>query len=330
MSSSSSAGAVLMPSNARLRAWVEDAALAPSSHNTQPWLFRIAATSVDLLADRTRALPVNDPEDRELTISCGCALLNLRAAAAADGCGVRTTLLPDVEDHDLLARLHVAKVPPDAQLAPLRPVIAARRTCREPLSLGADDDAIMQALTDAAAAEDVRLHVLQGQVERHAAADLVAEGDALQWADPRWRRELAMWMHPRRRGDGLSMPALAVPVAQLIVRSFDMGKQVAAKDRQVADGSPVLAVLTTQGDSVQDWLRAGQALQRVLLVAAARGWQASYLNQPVQAAALRPRLQTLAGCAGQVQLLLRLGRPLRPVAPAPRRPVNDLILEPPT
>jgi hypothetical protein len=31
------------------------------------------------LADRTRALPVTDPEDRELTISCGCALFNLRA-----------------------------------------------------------------------------------------------------------------------------------------------------------------------------------------------------------------------------------------------------------
>ena len=42
-------------------------------------------TLVDLLADRTRALPVNDPEDRELTISCGCALFNLRVAAAAAG-----------------------------------------------------------------------------------------------------------------------------------------------------------------------------------------------------------------------------------------------------
>jgi hypothetical protein len=33
-------------------------------------------TAIDVLADRTRALPVNDPEDRELTISCGCAVFN--------------------------------------------------------------------------------------------------------------------------------------------------------------------------------------------------------------------------------------------------------------
>jgi hypothetical protein len=47
------------------------AVLAPSSHNTQPWVFRIGASEIDLFADRTRALPVNEPEDRELTIRCG-------------------------------------------------------------------------------------------------------------------------------------------------------------------------------------------------------------------------------------------------------------------
>ncbi|WP_205208599.1 hypothetical protein [Arenimonas caeni] len=61
------------------------AVLAPSSHNTQPWLFRPGEGHVELLADRTRALPVNDPDDRELVISCGAALLTLRAAAAGAG-----------------------------------------------------------------------------------------------------------------------------------------------------------------------------------------------------------------------------------------------------
>ena len=64
------------------RRLLEAAVQAPSSHNTQPWLFRVEDGAVHLLADRTRALPVNDPDDRELTISCGCALLNLRVAAA--------------------------------------------------------------------------------------------------------------------------------------------------------------------------------------------------------------------------------------------------------
>ncbi len=43
---------------------------APSVHNTQPWRFVVAPTSVDLYLDRTRVLTV-DPGAREGRISCG-------------------------------------------------------------------------------------------------------------------------------------------------------------------------------------------------------------------------------------------------------------------
>jgi hypothetical protein len=56
------------------------AVLAPSGHNTQPWRFRVRANEVELYADRTRGLPVVDPEDRTLIISCGAALFYLRVA----------------------------------------------------------------------------------------------------------------------------------------------------------------------------------------------------------------------------------------------------------
>lgn len=84
---------------------IRRAALAPSSHNTQPWIFRISDSAIELYADRTRGLPVNDTDDRELAISCGCALLNLRLAAASDGFDAKIQLLPDPDDADLLARL---------------------------------------------------------------------------------------------------------------------------------------------------------------------------------------------------------------------------------
>ena len=56
------------------------AVLAPSNHNTQPWLFEIHGDAIHLFVDRSRALPMTDPEDREMLISCGAALLNLRVA----------------------------------------------------------------------------------------------------------------------------------------------------------------------------------------------------------------------------------------------------------
>jgi hypothetical protein len=309
-----------------LHALVQAASLAPSSHNTQPWLFRLDGSVVELLADRTRALPVNDPEDRELTISCGCALFNLRVAAAAAGLDAKVELLPDVADVDLLARVRLspsATMPADAGL---QAAMAERRTYRERFAATAIDPKMLRSLADAVSSEGASLTVLDSAGQRLDAAALVAEGDAVQWANPSWRRELAAWMHPRRRGDGLTLPALAIPVAQVVVRTFDMGHGVAAKDRQLADESPVLAVLATEGDSPRDWLAAGQALQRLLLVGVRHGVQASYLNQPVQVAALRPKLQQITGRPGNAQLLLRIGTAPRTVPAAPRRPPADILV----
>jgi Putative TM nitroreductase len=64
----------------KLRFLVQYAILAPSSHNTQPWLFKIRGDVLELYADRTRALPIVDPANRALTISCGAALFHLRIA----------------------------------------------------------------------------------------------------------------------------------------------------------------------------------------------------------------------------------------------------------
>ncbi len=311
------------------RTLLASAVLAPSSHNTQPWAFRLRDGGIDLLADRTRALPVNDPEDRELTISCGCALFNLRVAAAHEQVPLRITLLPDGHDSDRLAAVEMASSGPvPAELAALWGALALRRTYRKTFADAAVPDAQVAALSDTAASERAWLKTLDSCGTRHAMAALVAEGDAIQWAMPSWRRELAQWMHPRRHGDGLSLPGLVVPVAQAVVRSFDMGHGVGARDQQLADASPLLAVLGTEADGPEDWLLAGQALQRVLLTACTLGLQASYLNQAIQVAGQRPRLQQLVGEPGFAQILLRLGYPIDPVPATPRRPLESVIDNP--
>ena len=75
----------------------------------------------------------------------------------------------------------------------------------------------------------------------------------------------------------------------------------------------------TDGDRPADWVRAGCALQRVLLTAAADGLTASYFNQPTEVARLRPDVSALAG-GGHAQVMFRLGTPIeataRPGAPS--------------
>lgn len=306
------------------RALVHDATLAPSSHNTQPWRFHVTDGAIDLIADRTRALPVNDPDDRELTISCGAALFNLRVAAAHGGLACDVQLLPG-DDPDRLARVTLHRALEPGSEASLHAVLSDRRTYRKRFTDTPVDAGTLAHLREAARVEGAQFTTIDGDEQRLAVASLVSEGDAAQWANASWRRELAAWMHPRRRGDGLAIPALAVPVVQLVVRTFDMGGGEGAKDRALAEGSPLLALIETPYDTPRDWLTAGQALERVLLTACAAGVQASYLNQPIQVAALRLRLRDLVRTDDMPQLLVRLGYPGGTVPPSARRSLDEVV-----
>jgi nitroreductase len=305
---------------------VQQAMLAPSSHNTQPWRFRVADDTIYLYADRSRALPMNDPDDRELTMSCGCALLNLRVAAAAAGLQAALEILPDGSEPDLLAavqlRQSAERHQPEAELSALT---GSRHTYRRSFDKTHVDDEIVAELCAAARTEGAWLRRLVGEQVNEAAA-LVARGGAAQWADRRWREELAQWMRPRRSGDGLTLPGVVAPLARMVVRNIDMGKAVAARDRRLAQESPVLAILGTAGDTRRDWLAAGQALERVLLTARRWGLQASFLNQPVQVSALRSRLQQLAATTGFPQMLIRLGVPSEEPGATPRRVLSRLMV----
>lgn len=299
---------------------------APSSHNTQPWRFHADGQTICLYADRTRSLPVNDPEGRELVMSCGAALLQMRAAAAAAGLTATAQLFPDPGQPDLLACVELqpdgAADPADAGLAEY---VELRRTYRKRFEPNLISDTILDELTAAAAREGAWLSILSTESVRGEAAALVAEGDAEQWSDPHWREELAAWMHPRRSGDGLTIPWLVTPIAQMVVRTFDMGNGVGAKDRQIADESPVLAVIGTLDDNPAAWMAAGQALGRVLLQACSHGVQASFLNQPIQVRELRPKLLALTYRTGFPQFLLRMGYPADELPLSPRRPLSEFI-----
>ena len=64
----------------------------------------------------------------------------------------------------------------------------------------------------------------------------------------------------------------------------------------------------------------------LLLRAQAAGVSASFLNQPVEDSALRPRLRKLLGGRGFPQLVLRLGYPREAARATPRRALQDVVL----
>jgi hypothetical protein len=84
--------------------------------------------------------------------------------------------------------------------------------------------------------------------------------------------------------------------------------------------------LTTAGDTPVDWLRAGQALHRLLLTAA-DGWVfASLHTQPLEVAPLRMAIRAQLLLPGAPQMLLQLGV-ARTAPVTPRRPIAELLVQ---
>jgi Nitroreductase family len=313
------------------------AVLAPSGHNTQPWLFHVDGDTVELRADRSRHLPVVDPAGRELTMSCGAALMHLRVAAARFGLVTEFQPLPEPHDPDLLARVRVTgERPPTEEEVRLFYAITARHTHRLQFSKDEVPPALLARLQAAAGAEGAWLCLVPAGAVRQAVADLVAHGDRTQLKSRAFREELSEWIRAGsgKGGDGMPPSAFGfasaadyvTPLVSLTIRTLDVGKRQAEVDRALALEAPALGVLGTGGDSPRDWLAAGQALARVLLLARSESLWTSFLNQPVEVEVLRRMLRGVLNTPGLPQLVLRMGY-VRDAVPQPtsRRSVADVL-----
>jgi hypothetical protein len=298
------------------------ATLAPSIHNTQPWRLHIKDGRLDVYVDRTRQLMVLDPTSRQLLISVGCAVMNARVSLAGSGVGVQVQRNPHPMHDDLLAALTPTAEPADAALAALDPVIEARQSNRRQFADDQVPEQVVGVLEDAAAAEESHLYVIRDPDQRSAVASLSQRADDIENLNPAYRAELRAWTSDDAgRRDGV--PALAVPRVdgtaqdEVPIRDFDTSGKGGLPAATRSSRNQTLVLVCTTGDSPADWLRAGEALERILLEIARHGYCASPLTQVTEVPSARTALRTELSLVGYPHVLLRVGR--APAAPASRR-----------
>lgn len=316
---------VLAPDD--VTAVIATAARAPSLHNTQPWKFRARGDVIELLADSSRQLCRLDPAGRELTISCGAALFGLRLGLRRLGYLPAVELLPDKGQPELLARVRPdARAAMTAEEAELVAAVPHRHTHRGPFTPGELPARLLTALQRDAAAEGGELIAVDEPAQIVTLGRLVELAAAEQRADAEIAAELSRWIRPAGSMARDGVPAAARTFAAAGTFGARMPRRdFGAPGTEPADGAQpaVTAVLTTPGDSAPDWLRAGVALQRLLLHAATRWVFASLQSQPLESPTRRGHVRTLLGLAGHPQMLLELGRANTSLA-TPRRPHSEL------
>jgi nitroreductase len=317
---------------ARLRFLLRYAILAPSSHNTQPWMFDIQDNTIDVYADLSRNLEVTDPDNRQLIIACGCALFHLKVAMEHFGHRAEVQRFPDPDNPELLARVVVGpQCFSDDHNEMLFAAITERRTYRQLFRSDPIPPEITLDLSAAAYAESSWLQFVEFRNQREHLADLIAKGDRKQWASTDFRRELARWVHGSSNQEDAGIPSSSMNHDDILstaeastLRTFDLGNGKAAMDHDIARHSPGLCVIGSDLDNPSAWLETGEALEHVLLLARHHHIYASFLDQPIEVPELRSGLARLIGKDGFPQIILRLGYGSH-VKPTPRRSVQDVL-----
>ncbi|WIM92865.1 nitroreductase family protein [Actinoplanes oblitus] len=314
------------PSRGVLTDCVRSAMTAPSLHNSQPWLFRISGPHVDVYADPSRRLPVVDPDGRELLISVGAAVFTLRAAVRGAGYDTRCDLLPDPDQPTLAARVTATRalaVDPPAEA--LAAAIPYRHTNRWPFAQVPVPADQLGRLRDAARREGAVLTVAD-PVGRDAVLDLARAADRWLRDQPGYRAELGDWTG-RRRHDGVPVWAAGPWDALEVVPVRDFATRARRQPApEPFEPYPTIMVLATGGDTRLDWLRAGQALQRVLLTATWLGLATMPISQPIEAPAVRATLAARTpGMSPQLVVRVGYGRVQTPGG-SPRRALSEVLL----
>lgn len=336
------AGTPLTP--AAIASAVGIAARAPSVHNTQPWRFRLADDAIELRGDPDRLLTRIDPVGRELIISCGAALFGLRLGLRQLGRVPAVQLWPDPAQPWLLARAwpgeHVAV---NAVEAELLAAVPHRHTHRGPFTPGDVSPRLLAALAADAAAEGAELSFVDSAGLVSDLAALVDQSAADQAASADISAETRRWLRPTGSDarDGVPERATATgsDAAPPRFRPREFGAPPGAASRTgsgaglaagasavappsagdtAAEPPAATAVLVSAGDTADDWLRSGQALNRLLLRAATRWVFASLQSQPLESPRYRAQVRDLLALRGQPQMLLQFGRANTALA-TPRR-----------
>ena len=309
------------------------ASRAPSVHNTQPWRFAVNEHAIDLYTDPERKL-TQDRDGREMLVSCGAALFGLRLAVRGLGYLPVVHLLPEQSKPDLLARVALGReVPATAAERRMLAALPHRHTHRGAFDPGPLPTGLLPALQHAALAEGATLALVNTAARYEKLAALVAEATVMQARSPGARAEIRRWSRPPGSTARDGVPAAAFGPAgppvpgRLPQRDFDLGRNCGLLPAP-GPGEPVpaaTAVLVTGGDSQLDWLRAGQALHRVLAHAATVWVAAGLHTQALEFPVIRKLIRARLTLPGEAQMVLQFGLARTSLASA-RRSVPDTLI----
>ncbi len=293
---------------------IENAVRAPSSHNSQPWLFKINEESIEIHPNYRKSLPIVDNDNRELFVSLGCALENLCISAAMRGYDNKTEI-----SKDGIIKVYLLKnneVTADSLLFNQIYIQQTNRGVFDGNKIGEDKITVLRNLSKQ---ESVNIYFYEnGLSEFDSIKAYIEKGNRSQMKDKEFKKELKSWMrfnkkHSENTNDGLSYLVFGAPnLPRFIskpVMSLALHENIQVKsDNKKVSSASHLVLFTVKNNTLPDWINLGRTLQRFLLKSTCMDIAHSYYNQPNEISSLSADMVKDLNLDGEYPvILLRIG-----------------------
>jgi molybdopterin/thiamine biosynthesis adenylyltransferase len=311
----------------RIKFLLKYVVLAPSTHNTQPWVFHIDNNRLTIEADPDRILPVSDPMQREMYISLGAALENTLIAAG------RFKLSTDVK---FTERNGVCSINIDffegkkAYLPDLFDEIERRFTDRSLFQQRALPSRVVQMLQKLPIDEDCSLYVLTDDTIKSNLAEALASAASKTMQNELFRKELAYWIRNNftKLSDGFSigLPDIQSLLAPFLMHEFNLeNPSEQSREAIMLHHSSGVICISTKEDTLTAWIKAGQLFERTVLQLGTLGVHHSIHAAMIEQDGARKKLASALKTTQFPQVFLRVGYSKLPIIYSPRRDVAETI-----
>ena len=305
----------------RLRFLIRFAVLAPSSHNSQPWKFKVGDKGIMVGPEMRRALPISDTNNRQLYISLGCAIENL--LVAADYYGFATQI--NYQDDRAVISLQRIKQESSQDKNHLIFSIPKSHTNRNPYDDRTPDD-LFRAWIKTLANDEMRVDCITDQNVKNKIADVVIAAGIAAMDNGGFRKELSRYVKPNITKAKIGMPAfgMGIPtpislIAPLMLKLLNMNKLTRKQDEKLLkEQTPVFVIISTKEDGPKAWMRAGQTYERVALKAEQQNTNTAPIAAPIQIGEYYKELQRILQISFRPQVFFRLGCASRSTPHSPR------------
>jgi hypothetical protein len=315
----------------KIETLLEAASFAPSTVNTQPWLFKVQGNVIELYMDTQRKLPVSDPLGRQAYISLGACWKNLVLSLESYGLAYTAEELLPAEENKPVASITIQDFIAKKHDEKTTTAIKDRHTNRFPF----DHSGIPSQLIDKIkqySSNDTEINLIEDDLKKNTITPIVLDAVFETFSRKDWLKELSHWIKPSldKYEDGmpgyyLGIPKLISFILPFILRHGNVAKKQKEIHKTMLAWVPAYGVITTSENNPRHWFRVGEKFEDIAIEAEKFGIKIGILTAPIEIESQSQKLQLAIGTKQIPQMFFRIGYTSKTPIFSPRLPIQKII-----